>query len=568
MKVYGVDIGSSSIKIAEVESSGNTTALTHVWEIPLSVDPTKDQDLDILERLREFSSQIKATSADAKWVIGVPQSMISARFRRFPFKERAKILKSLPFELDEEIPFDMDETIFDARLVEAHNNATDVMAFACPKEAVEQALSIAKDGGFDASIVAAEGAALGNIIEQWWLAPAQSRRQVTLGDTTDSEVRPAQALLQIGHRRSVLLVHRAGQLISIRSIQWGGHDLAESLAGSFSVPYLEAIKALPKKAFLLLNTSGATRDQIGMHSSMESAMSSLVRDLKLTFLDVRTSLGAEIQDLAICGGGSRLQNLAPWLTQALGIPANNMSVFDALINTGKIQIRFQADHEITTVAGTAIGLALDGVRRIRNPAINFRQGEFAKTNESLRKFWQTWQVTAQITLAIFLVFTAYAWLRNSLAEDLSLASEDILKIGASKSAGLKQADLDAVLNYVTREQSLLKDRQTLAGLQDYVSALEILARIAESAPVQKPPNPTVGLAVSRISIDNEDVSIEGRVLDAARLDQLKNSLQKIARAGSLKTQAPSNPTSSAGTAFNFSFKVDRMPPRAAAKDEE
>lgn len=568
MKVYGVDIGSSSIKIAEVESSGRSISLNHVWEIPLSVDPTKDQDLDILERLREFSSQIKSAPGDAKWVLGIPQSMISARFRRFPFKERAKILKSLPFELDEEIPFEMDETVFDARMVELHNNATDVMAVACPKEAVRQALSTAKDGGFDAQIIAAEGAALSNIVESWWLAPPTSKRQVALGETTEAEARPAQALLQIGHRRSVLLIHRDGQLISIRSIQWGGHDLAESLAGSFSVPYMEAVKALPKKAFLLLNTSGATRDQLGMHTAMETAMSSLVRDLKLTFLDARTTLGAEIQALAICGGGSRLQNLAPWLTQALAIPTNNLSVFDSVINSGKVQIRFQADHDLTTVAGVAIGLALEGLRRVRNPAINFRQGEFAKSNESLRKFWETWQVTVQITVAIFFIFTTYSWWRNSLAEQLSLQSEDILKAGAKKAANLNTADLDAVLNYITREQSLLKDRETLAGLQDYVSALEIMARIAENSPVQKPPNPTVGLAVTRLSIDNEDVSIEGRVLDPARLDRLKTALQKVARAGSLKSQSPTSSSTSAGTAFAFNFKVDRMPARPAAKDEE
>lgn len=115
MKCLGVDIGSSSIKIAEVEGSGRSVSLTQVWHIPLTTDATKDQAIEIIEALRNFTSQYR--HRDTRWVVAVPQNLASTRLRFFPFSERSKILKSLPFELEEDIPFDANETLFDARIV-------------------------------------------------------------------------------------------------------------------------------------------------------------------------------------------------------------------------------------------------------------------------------------------------------------------------------------------------------------------------------------------------------------------------------------------------------------------
>lgn len=561
MKCLGVDIGSSSIKIAEVEGSGRTVSLTQVWEIPLSNDPTKDQDLEIIERLRAFSSQYPVR--DARWVVAVSQNSVSTRLRRFPFVDRPKILKSLPFELEEDIPFDAGETVFDARIVEIFANGSDVLAVACPHDPVERALARAKDGGFEADIVSVEGMALSNILDSWWMAPTPSPIQAPLGDETirSHDVHPAYAILQIGHAHTNVIVYRDNHVVAIRSIQWGGHDVAMALESTFKIPYIEAMKVLQTKSFVLLNTEGASRDQVAMHKAVSDAAIPLIRELRLTLLDLRASAGADLRDLRLTGGAGQIQNFGPWLTQALEVSVNNLEYFGALTASGKVNIRISRTPEIENAAATAIGLALEGMRKPRNPAINLRKGLFAQTNESVRIFWETWRTTIQIAASIFVVFCVYALLRESMS--LTLAEQsDITLSTVANGSGLRgaQASASGVTRFIQNENRAIANRETLAQLDSYIPALEFVVKLSERLPVQLPPRAGHGLDVDRLSIDNDDLTIEGRAQGADILAGVERELQTIARPGSLKKVAPTALRPGApGQSFGFVMKIDRKP---------
>lgn len=562
MKSLGVDIGSSSIKIAELEGSGRTVSFTQFWEIPLSVDPTKDQDLEVLEKLRAFSSQYPGK--DTQWIIAVSQNAVSTRLKRFPFVERSKILKSLPFELEEDIPFDSSETIFDARVVETFNNGSDVIAVACPHEAIEQALGRAKDGGFEAGIVSVEGLALSNVLDAWWAPPLVTPVQASLGDEAmrSHDVHPAFAILQIGHTRTNVVVYRDNHVVAIRSIQWGGHDVALALETVFKIPYTEAVKVLQTKSFVLLNTTGASRDQLAMHKAVSDSAIPLIRELRLTLLDLRSSAGADLRDLRLTGGASQIQNFSPWLTQALEVSVNPLEYFSALGASGKVSIRLNRTPELENAAATAIGLALEGIRKPRNPAINLRKGLFAQSNESVRIFWDTWKHTLQIAAALFLVFCIYALARESMTLHLAEVSDEHLAQAAKATAGLKgaQASASGVSRYIQTENREIKNRETLAQLDSYIPAMEFVLKLSERLPVQLPPRAGRGLDVDHLSIENDEMTIEGRAQGADILAGVERELNSIARPGSVKKVPPTSlRPGSPGTSFGFVMKIDRKP---------
>lgn len=562
MKCLGVDIGSSSIKIAEIEGSGRTVALTQIWELRLSTDPTKDQDLEIIEKLRAFTGQY--SQKDVRWVVGVPQSSVSTRLRRFPFLERSKILKSLPFELEEDIPFDAGETVFDARVVEAFSNGSDVIAIACPFDPIEQAMQRAKDGGFEPEVVSVEGLALSNVLDAWWAAPTSSNLPAPIDNeaTRSNDIRQAFAILQIGHTRTNLVVYRDNHVVAVRSIQWGGHDVALALESTFKISYIEAAKVLQTKSFVLLNTDGASRDQVAMHKAVSEAAIPLIREMRLTLLDLRSSAGADLRDLRLTGAASQIQNLAPWLTQALEVSVEPLDYFASLAASGKMSIRVSRGTEIEAASATAIGLALEGFRRPRNPAINLRKGRFAQSNESVRVFWETWKSTIQITLAIFLIFCAYAWVRESMTLKLAEQSDETLQQAAKTSAGLKgsQASASGIDRFIQTESRAIQNRETLARLDGYIPAMEFVVRLAERLPVQLPIRSGRGLDVDRLSIDNDDLTIEGRAQGADILASVERELASIAKPGTLKKVPPTSLRANApGQGFGFVMKIERKP---------
>lgn len=559
MKILGVDIGSFSIKVAEVDVTSKGYTLTQFFEFPLSPDPTKDRNLETIELLRDFSSQYdKATT---RWILGVPQHRVSVHQKRFPFRERQKILKSLAFELEDEIPLDIDETIFDAKVVEYVGEMSDVLTIAAPKDVIQEVISLAKDGGFEVDIVSVEGLALANCFEAWNASPPivspavhQPEDLTSTGITTSH---PARLVLQLGHQHSTLLVYRDQGLVAVRSILWGGAEIATALARAFGIPYFEALKTLQTKSFILTNSAGATKDQLLMSQTIAGIVTGLLSELRLTLLEVRSAFNLEFKEMEILGGVSRIQNLGAYLTQSLEIPVNSSHHLQKQKNT-----RFELSPHIEAVSGVAIGLAFEGLKRPRNPAINLRKLEFAQENRTFKEFWERWRLPVQVMVASFVIFSIYSFVRDIIAYDLVVAvDERLTQVAAQPPVNLKgsQASQSGVERYIRRQKTIIKNHETLQQLESYTSAMDILARLSKDLPVQRPPQAGQGIEISRLNIDNDDVTIEGRALSPAMLPLIEKALGDIARPKSVVKDPSANVAPGPGSAFAYKMKINRKP---------
>ena len=92
----GIDIGQFSIKVAEVQDNSGSLELLNVEQFPLSQDPNSDRKIEIVDILRNYV--LDRQHEHAHYILSVPEWQVSTRRRIFPFKERHKILKSLPFD--------------------------------------------------------------------------------------------------------------------------------------------------------------------------------------------------------------------------------------------------------------------------------------------------------------------------------------------------------------------------------------------------------------------------------------------------------------------------------------
>lgn len=560
MKTLGIDIGTAAIKIVEAQSSGKNFSINNFWILPLAMDPQRDRELEILEKLREFTSHLEIS--DYRIVYALPQSDVATRLLRFPFRERSKVLKSLPFELEEEIPFSESDTVFDAHFVENFSNASDVLAVAAPTESIEPLLARSQDFGAEADLVSTTGFAVANLVEPWWLpVPTQSTIAVLGEDLNRSaELAKGKLILQIGHKFTNLAFMKNDRLVSLRSIEWGGIDLCQSLEATFKVPFIEAVKVLQTKSFVLLNTEGATRDQIAMHKSITDSAQNLVRELKISLIEVQTAAGLQINEILLTGGGSLVQNFSAWLTQSLEVSVNGFNPIESIVASSRAQIRADMDSTQVALLGTAIGLSFEGLRRPIAPAINLRKGQFAKTNEAFKKIWSEWGSSLQMATAIFVVFFVYSIVRDSMALNLAARSDEVLAERA-KALGLKgnQATADGIIKLIQKDQKEISHRETLASLSNYTNASDILAALAEHFPVQLPPKEGRGLDVDYLKIDNEELQIEGRYNGADVIAAVEKELQQIAKAGSFKTVTPSHLRGGAkGTPFAFNLKLSRQ----------
>lgn len=549
MKSVGIDIGSSSIKIVEVLSSSKGFQVTRYTEHPLNIAPGADQDLEIIEYLRDFVTQFDASQT--RFVLGLRQDRVAIRNKFFPFNDRIKISKSLPFELEEDIPFSAENAIFDAKIIRTIGTGAEVLACAAPKHHVKAALERAKDASIDPFVLSSEGIAFANTIERWdeppaaLLAPALS-----LDGDEQKPVRHLHLVLNIGHTRTLVCAFEGGSLVAVRSILWGGKNISEAIAQKYEIPFLDAVKELETKGFILTNKQGATFDQITFSDTIAKSVRELARDIQLSMLELKSEFNGQITDIALVGGASQIKNMGAFLTQVLEAPVNKGSSIELVPN-----VLFDRSPQVGAKCGIALGLAIEGFKKPRNPALNFLRGDFAKENHALKLFWNKWGNTVKVASALLVVLFVYTSLRQTFTLNLSDRTQEALKDQAKVVANLKgrAASESGIKKYIRDNKKRAADLKTLSSVANMNSALDVMKRVSESIPARN----AIQMEVRALDVRDELVVLQGYVNSPNEMRLLQQALTNVSSDGKVNSQNATIQPSPGKTSFSFKFNVDR-----------
>ncbi len=549
MKSLGIDIGSSSIKIVEMQSTNKGFQISHFFEHPLNIAPGADQELEIIEFLRDFVTQYDPNQT--RFVLGMRQDRVAIRNKFFPFNDRIKISKSLAFELEEDLPFSSDNAIFDAKIIRTIGGGAEVLACAAPKTHVQNAIHRAQDAGIDPYLISAEGTAFANIFEKWNEAPPALPTQIENMDDPDSRpIRNVNVILNMGHTRTLVSAFDGNTLIGVRSILWGGKNIAEAIALKYEIPFLDAIKELNTKAFILTNKQGATFDQVTFSDTIAKSVREMTRDLQLSLLELKSEFNAQIVSIGLTGGVSQIKNLGPFLTQILEAPANRVAILDLVPH-----VTFDRSAENSAKAGVALGLAIEGFKKPRNPPINFMRGDFEKENHQVKMFWEKWGHTTKVLAASLVVLFVYTSQRESFSLSLADRTQEVLKDQAKAVAGLKgkNASENGIRKYIRENKKRASDLKTLSNVAQMNSALDILKKINDATPGKS----ALTLDVHHLQVEDAQVLIQGYVNNPQEMSLLQQSLTNISADGQVKSQKSTLGVLSGRTSFSFSFNVDR-----------
>lgn len=540
----GVDIGTYSIKIAEVESTSKSYVVRRVQEFPLSLDLTKDKKIEIIDTLRTLFQQIDPDKT--QFVFSIPQKSISLRLLNFPFRERFKIQKAVVSQLEDDLPFSQEDAVFDTKIVRFTGKGADVLSMAVPKERVAEVLNLAHDCGTEPALVSAESLALANLFEKWNEPPPDI--PPLLQDLPSQ--RNADVILNIGHLSSELLVYSDGVMIGARSIDWGAKNMGDAIGTKYGLNSIQGMRELQLKGFLLLDKSTGSKEQHTFSQTIEGALAGLVSEMRLKMYELQSEFNLQWTRGLMLGGGSQLKNLGAYLTQAFEIPFNRYKQFDH-----QPSVEVEANPHLEAVSAVAVGLAIEGLKRPRNPATNFLKGEFAHQSHFFESIWERWGYTAQLAGTAFVLLLIYGMTRESLSLRLVEESDRALATQAEAVAGLKgkkagQGNIRKFLSNVEKEAKNRKAAQKVVHLN---SALDILNRISSAVPAKA----QLPMEIKRVNIDNDMAEIQGYSNSAADNGRIAQALQSVA-SGRVES-SPTNIAVPAGkTAFGFKFKIIRV----------
>ena len=543
MVSVGIDIGNYSIKVVEIEATNRGYKVNRFLKIPLSIDPNKDKEIEILDALRNLAQEYDP--ANTKFVLGVALNLLTVRPLSFPFKERHKILKSIPFELEDDIPIPQEETLFTAKVIEYIGIQTEVLALACPKKVVENRIKLSNDCNFPLDVLSVNSFALANLFTSWQEAPPQSEAKEDF-----DMVEPAEVLLDFGHKVTHLLVLRKGMIVEVRDFDWGGFDLANSLATHKSLHISEAIRELEKQDLLLVSHETATQEQIKTSDNLKQEIDKFTRQLKLTLLELKSQYHLNYVKGTILGGVSQLKNFNAFLTQKTDVPYRRADILSLIPE--------ESQHISSTegsLASIAIGLAIEGIKKPKNPAINLRLGEYKKESQTFQLYINKWSHTLSVLIAAFIFLLIYGMLRENFTLQMADKAEDALRAQGEQILGEKRirVSLQKVNQYIKKQKQIQKNIKMTENLQHIKSALDVLTLVSQKVP----PRNVVNINVKNFKLENENLRLEGEVKSPASLNQLQKALENIALAKKVEKATSTLKAQPGWMPFAYEMKIQR-----------
>ncbi|MCB9778260.1 MAG: pilus assembly protein PilM [Alphaproteobacteria bacterium] len=361
-KLIAVDLGSHSVKLAVYEGAFGRFQLEGLLSAPVPQDPQADDDLagaispsglDAPSTEEETEASEPASLAPRSSVVGVPPRLValrrllaglgelqrpvfvagwpteraSIRHISLPFSDKAQVEKVLPFEVEGQVPFDMEDMELRHRVLQIEPGDSQVLVAVIERDGLSEHIAALHEAGADPKSLEIDADLLAE------LAPEVG----------------VHAVIDIGHQRILVTLVRDGRAVAARALDGGGRALTLALADAFELDWSDAearkhVASLDESAApVQVETEWETDETTQTHADAPPAPRNLrplrpaagrksdatvlrdaflpqLAELRSTLISFEDGVGVDITSIVLTGGGSALGGLADLLHRSFGVP--------------------------------------------------------------------------------------------------------------------------------------------------------------------------------------------------------------------------------------------------------
>lgn len=338
-KLLGLDIGSSSIKIAEVDVSRSSVTLNAFSLIPTPVNAVGTGDLLDLGSIKMAIEALVAEIKTRRKSIctGMWGTAVIVKKITIPRMDKKVVKNQLRFEAEQYIPFDINNVSLGFHILPASQtpDTMDVVLVAAQNELVAQYSQVVQSAGLKISIVDVSGFALANVFEANY---GRFRKEIV-------------GVMNFGSNVTNFVVLQAGEVVFCRDIPVGGNNYSNEISKGLGVTTLEA-------EGLKINSFSKKEVPVEVHSIIEATNEMVAEEIKnsLEFLSASTN-GIVPNRCFFTGGSASTAGMVETIGRSTGIRFEEMDPFlKVKVNRKKISGSFA--QEIQSVAAIAIGLGM------------------------------------------------------------------------------------------------------------------------------------------------------------------------------------------------------------------
>jgi len=328
-----LDIGSSSVKLLEVQGEGSAMRILHADIAPLPADAVQNnmvQDSEaVAQAIRRLvkAHRIKATDV----ITAIPGPAVIIKRATFPAQNPQELHETIFFEAGNFIPESLDNVNLDYQVFDRGSEADDidVLLVAVSKDVIKSFLAPISAAGLSPIIVDVDYFAVENMFE--------------LNHTSLPE--ETVALINIGARYSSINIMKAGRSAFTGDIHFAGRQFTEMLAQGLELTDEQAEE---------VKIAGGTQEleKSKVERILASAAGQFFDEVQGTFSFFSTDPDDHISSIYLSGGSAQLPGLATAMTDHLQIPVTIVDPFRSLT------ISPQADDEFIRHNAAALAVSV------------------------------------------------------------------------------------------------------------------------------------------------------------------------------------------------------------------
>lgn len=499
--LLGIDIGSYSVKIAEIERSFKGFEFVNFYERRIAYNELLKAEESVAVTLQGMIDDF-----GLRWdqvICGYPGHKVTARYLSLPFGGLKKISQTLEFELEGYVPFDLEGLVIDYHILNSTKNSSEMLVFYTLKEEFAGWLQLLQNCKVDPKVAAVEGVEFLNLVCLGMVPPDG-----------------AYCVLDIGHAKTNLMIARGKTLTFVRSLNLGGKNITQSVQKALGVPPEEAERLKIEMGEILSEEGSQAHDDLSRQvcEKIKERVDELVLQIKQVFFAYQDQMKESVAGIYLCGGTSRIPGLDRYLSSRL---KQNVSHIDCTAfpfsRLGKV-----ASHRAVMVPGLA--LALRGVAQARMPAVDLRQGEFAFKGDIQKLGGSLRHVGISVGLILLLGLSYFGVKHYIFSKQLDLLNGEAAEMVQKVLPKVEEKDIatpaKALKLLQTRKGVMEKRAAKLSEIEGF-GVLDMLKEISVKVPARK----DIRLDIEDFSLKDGRISLAGKADSFIAVDKIKTALE-------------------------------------------
>ena len=307
-RIVTLNLGSHTVGLAEFHAQSNGGLVLNGYRLrEILADSSNEsaRNAQITEALREMLGELGIKGGPVNYAIAAQS--VFARFVKLPAVEEEKIERIIAFEAQQNVPFPIDEVVWDYQLVGGGADEQIQVVLVAIKEDLLEGINAAVESvGLRPSIVCVATMALYNAFRYNY-----------------SDLSGCALLVDIGARTTNLLFIEPGKIFS-RSVAIGGGSVSSAIAKEFGEPLATAEFRKKRDGFVSLGGAYAEPpdpDVARVSKILRGTMTRLHAEMMRSISHYRAQQQGNAPDrLYLCGGSTSTPYMREFFQEKLQVP--------------------------------------------------------------------------------------------------------------------------------------------------------------------------------------------------------------------------------------------------------